>query len=625
MHYKLLSLLILIALLTTLAIGNQQASGQGTSGKSKKPKLPGTNPEHRKQMANKPVDPAKLPSVLQSAARIDELIANDLRQQQMKANPPISDATFVRRIYLDITGAIPTGREAAIFIKSSSSSKRQKLIDKLLNSEGYTSHNYNYWANVMRVVDQPNGNTYLRPYTQWLKNNFRQNRPFDVWVGEMMTAEGKSWKNPAVGYLLRDTGMPLDNLSNTTRIFLGTQIGCAQCHDHPFDTWAQKDFYQLAAFFGGTKTRDYRKQTQVPGMKAMEEADEIYSMRRLVRLNQAAVWDNSKQLLRYPKDYAYQDAKPGQPVQAGVLFGKTVSSDPKDRRKNFAEWLTHGNDRFATTVANRMWRRAFGLGLIEPVDDMTDQTESINPELTKFLTAEMKRVKYDLKEFQRILFNTKIYQRGSTFEPVHATTEYHFPGPILRRMTAEQVWDSLLILTIDKPDELLRPADTQWIAAVDIKPGTTAESLLSQARQYDQLNAENRKIEREYMYKGRVLRRASEQKQPLPDSHFLRQFGQSKRQIVDGGSEEGTVPQLLALFNGPVTHMMLEQGSVIYDELVRAKDSQKIDLIFYSLLSRAPTSVERGTAAKEVRASGLAGYGNVIWALLNTREFIFIE
>lgn len=602
--------------------GNQ---GKRNQSKPKKPKLPGSDPVHRKQVTVKPVNASSLGSVMESAAKIDAIVANHLRSRGLKANPPISDALFVRRVYLDITGMIPTARQAAVFVGSKDGEKRRKLIDQLLSSPGYASHQYNYWANVMRVVDQPNGNIYLRPYTEWLKNNFRQNVPFDVWVREIMTAEGKSWENPATGYLLRDTGMPLDNLANTTRIFLGTQIGCAQCHDHPFDNWSQKEFYELAAFFGGVQTRDYRKSNAVPNVESKKEEDEIYTMRRLVRVNRSRVWDNEKKMLRYPKDYAYENAKPGQVVKTGVLFGQKDIAKGAKRRVAFANWLTQGNDRFATTVANRMWKKSFGVGLIEPVDDMNDQTEAAIPELMEFLASEMKRVKYDLKEFQRIIFNTKIYQRESTYEPLNPTETYAFTGPILRRMTAEQVWDSLLALTIPRPDEIVRPDDTEYISTIDIKPGTTADSLLVQAQRHTEVTKENRTREREYMYKGRVLRRASEMKQPLPDSHFLRQFGQSDRKIVENSSEEGTVPQLLALFNGPVTHMMLEEGSVIYDELVAANDNKKIDLIFYSLLSRGPNSSEKATAIKEIRDSGRAGYGNVIWALLNTREFLFIQ
>lgn len=605
--------------------GAGKTSPQKGKPKPQKPKLPGSDPAHRKNVVVTPVSQSSLDSVRQSAAKIDNFVADHLRKKGLKANPSLSDELFVRRIYLDTTGTIPTAKQAANFVNSTQANKRQQLIDQLLNSPGYASHQYNYWANVMRVVDRPNGTTYLRPYVEWMKENFRKNVPFDVWVRQMITAEGKPWENPATGYLLRDTGMPLDNLANTTRIFLGTRIGCAQCHNHPFDTWTQKEFYELAAFFGGVQTRDYRKTNYVPDLNSKKEEDEIYTMRRLVQNNRSRVWDNEQKQLRYPKDYAYMNAKPGQVVATGVLFGKDSASKGEKRRVTFAKWLTHGNDRFATTVANRMWKKAFGVGLIEPVDDMNDQTQAVIPELMTFLASEMKRVKYDLKEFQRIIFNTRIYQRESTYEPYDPTVEYAFTGPILRRMTAEQVWDSLLTLTIYRPDELLRPDDQGFIDTLAIKPGTTADMLQQQAVRHDAAVKAERDLEREFMYKGSVLRRASEQAQPLPDSHFLRQFGQSDRKIVANSTEEGNVPQLLALFNGPVTHMMLEEGSVVYDELVKADDKRKIELIFFSLLSRPPSSAERGTAAKEIRESGRAGYGNVIWALLNTREFLFIQ
>ncbi|MEC9094687.1 MAG: DUF1549 domain-containing protein, partial [Planctomycetota bacterium] len=357
-RYQIALLLVLTLAWHTLPSSTlaQNRPGQPKKNSSKKktnkPKLPGSNPAHRKKTAAKPVNPGSISSILESANRVDQLVANHLRLKGLKANPPVSDSVFARRVYLDITGTIPTAREAAVFTKSKDPNKRAKLIDTLLNSSGYASHNYNYWANVMRVVDKPNGNIYLRPYAEWLKDNFRQNVPFDIWVRQLMTAEGKSWENPATGYLLRDTGMPLDNLANTTRIFLGTRIGCAQCHDHPFDTWSQKDFYELAAFFGGVRTRDYRKTMNVPNLDSKKEEDEIYVMRRIVRINRSKIWDDKKQLLKYPKDYAYENAKPGQVVKTGVLFGKKDIANGLKRREAFANWLTQGNDRFATTIAN---------------------------------------------------------------------------------------------------------------------------------------------------------------------------------------------------------------------------------------------------------------------------------
>ena len=150
---------------------------------------------------------------------------------------------------------IPTYEQTVAFLDSQDEHKRQKLIDTLLNSPGYASHFFNYWANILRLQDFPEQNLPAAAYIDWIKDSIRENKPYDRWVTEMLTAEGKIWDNPAAGYLLRDSGMPLDSVNNTVRVFLGTQIGCAQCHDHPFDRWKQHEFYEMAAFMFGVKTR----------------------------------------------------------------------------------------------------------------------------------------------------------------------------------------------------------------------------------------------------------------------------------------------------------------------------------------------------------------------------------
>ena len=154
----------------------------------------------------------------------------------------------------------------------------------------------------------------------------------------------------------------------------------------------------------------------------------------------------------------------------------------------------------------------------------------------------------------------------------------------------------------------------------------SAQDLLDRTKKLDEYNKMSGKRKREGQYKGNLLVRASELPSPLPGGHLIRQFGQSDRDIIQGNETEGTVPQLLTMFNGPVTHMMLERGSVIYEEVIsRSKPEQHIDIIFLSLLSRKPTADEKRTALSEMRKEGPRGYGNVIWALLNTREFLFIQ
>ena len=187
----------------------------------------------------------------EEALRIDELLAQDWQKHGVQPNPPCSDETFVRRVHLDISGRIPTLGETRAFLASRAPEKRSMLIDALLAGEGHVSHMFHFWADLLRVQSRANGGQgemTSKPYLEHVKRRIRENMPYDAFVRELLTAQGKVWDNPAIGYYMRDLGMPLDNLSNTTRVFLGTRIECAQCHNHPFDKWTQMQFYQMAAF-----------------------------------------------------------------------------------------------------------------------------------------------------------------------------------------------------------------------------------------------------------------------------------------------------------------------------------------------------------------------------------------
>lgn len=582
-----------------------------------------------------PVKPELRDAALRSAAKIDALVEAALKKAGQKPNEPATDEHFVRRVYLDITGTIPTSKQADMFLKNKAESGRVVLIDSLLNRPGYASQMYNWMADILRLVDRESNNNYLRPYSDWVKECLRDNEPWDSMVHDMLTAEGRVWEEPAVGFVLRDPGMPLDNLNNAVRIFLGTRIGCAQCHDHPFDRWTQKEFYSLAAFTAGI---EYRPNVRIkvgnkelmaaaPG-KDGKESNEVRQAQQILRLNRQGISNNDKKVLKYPHDYQYDNAKPDQVATPAVLWGTAPSQiSNAERRKVFADWVTSpDNPRFAVTMANRLWQKAMGVGLIEPVDDLKDDTKATIPELMDFLASELKRLKFDLKEFQRIIYYTKTYQRAVTYGELDPEKPYLFPGPVLRRMTAEQVWDSLLTLTMPNPELVVRPDDDEYIATIAVDEETSAQEIIKKVERLAEVRKEEGKERNKRIYKGNELVRASELPQPLPEGHFLRQFGQSDRQIISDSHTDGTVPQLLTMFNGPVTHMMLEQGSVIYNEVIAEKSVEsQINRIFLCLLSRHPTAAERAVAVKEMKSAGPAGYGNVIWALLNTREFLFVQ
>ncbi len=598
----------------------------------------------RRMLKPTQVDPALTEQVSASAAEIDRLILAKLKSEKVRPNPMTNDMQFVRRVYLDITGTIPSAQQASQFLnKSRTGNKRAELIDELLNSYGYVSHSFNYWADILRLKDQPSGNIYSQPYNEWIKDTLASDMPYDEFVHQLLSAEGRTWENPAVGYVLRDAGMPLSNLDNTIRIFLGTRIGCAQCHDHPFDKWTQLEFYHLAAFVNSVDTNAGRREVNPVVKDAMAELQELAKkdekkrnlpgrINGLIGANRTAVAEQRFRSLRLPHDYQYDDAKPGQVMEPKVIFGQQPQlAKNASKRAAFADWLTSpDNPRFTVTIVNRLWRRAFGFGLIEPVDDITDESKATNQPLLDHLVAEMKRLNYSQRELLRIIYNTETYQRQATSRDLVAEEPYHFPGPILRRMTAEQIWDSLLTLTLADPNAYQRPRSDALIQAVKIETEhpLSSEFLLNKAKTLDKMQREGPEpqLAKKFTHEGSLLARASELPLPLPPSHFLRQFGQSDRELIEGGSTEGHVPQILTMFNGPISHKLLNEGTVIYDEVVAASDLRdQIDVIFLSIVGRKPTRTDYKTAIAEIQANGPAGYGNVIWALLNTREFLFIQ
>ena len=593
---------------------------------------------------SKPVDPSKLERTLIAAKKIDALVSANYKLHSVKPNPRTTDEQFVRRIYLDITGTIPTFQETSRFLASTDADKRSKLIDQLLSSDGYASHYFNFWSDILRYTDNLNGNVRGEPYRQWIKQSLAENKPWNRMVYEMLTAEGLVWENPASGYLQRDANMPLDNMNNTIRIFLGTRIGCAQCHNHPFDRWTQKEFYQIAAFTYGTQTQTVGADTRFwktnPNERLKKDFDTIeqeeedrrnnsYRLDRVMSINQMIVNDVADRKVTLPKDYGYPDGKPNELVEPKVLFGKPVElRKGESLRKGFARWVVQkDNPRFALTLANRLWKQSFGVGQIEPVDDMMDSTVAENPALMSFLESELKELQFDMKEFLRAIYHSETYQRQASVEELQTGQPYHFPGPVLRRMTAEQVWDSFVTLAVPNPFEYRElPHSVRTDALAVNLDESKADDLLEAERKSSQVDGDQWRRQQKNLYKGVLMARASELPSPVPPNHFLRVFGQSDRELISASSTAGSVPQVLFMFNGPITHMLLEKNSTIYNNIVKKEDVKGgIRALFLTILNRLPDDEEVDMAEEEIRRLGPAGYGNVVWSLVNTREFLFIQ
>ena len=282
---------------------------------------------------------------------IDSLLEQHWTKNSLRGNPTASDETFARRLHLDVIGRIPTREELLTFLADPLPDKRSRLIVRLLTTEGFEQHQFHFFADLLRVQSRANGgqgDMTSKPYIEHVKRRIRENMPYDAFVRELLNAQGKVWDHPAIGYYMRDLGMPLDNLSNTMRVFLGTRIECAQCHNHPFDKWTQMQFYQMAAFtypletnFTGVSEKGALTDIKRAAEKKPELAVGVRHLGRVfenlgdfVRYSKVQALPN--RMLKLPHDYQYSDAKPHDAVQAASILGKPVTGD----LRAFADWMT---------------------------------------------------------------------------------------------------------------------------------------------------------------------------------------------------------------------------------------------------------------------------------------------
>ena len=608
--------------------------------------------------ALQPHEPLTREVVQKAAARLDATIEAALKAAGRQPNPPASDEVFVRRVHLDIAGRIPTAAETAAFLADARPDKRALLIDALLHSPGATMDMFNWLADMLRVKDDPGKGARAWLYEDWLKGQIAMNRPWDALVKEMLTADGKLCDNGAAGFLLRDAQMPLDGVSNLLTTFLGANVACAQCHDHPFADWTQQDFYRMASFFGATDGYHEELARRIKRF-AKSAGGPKGGIAQMLGPNAYDLVDLKANRLKYPEDYKYDNAKPGAAVEPGLItWGRgdeagaayrIDTSDPAKLRDSFAAWLTHReNPRFAAAIANRLWKKVFGLAVQEPVGDLDDPKGAVIPELLEQLAWYMKQAKFDLREFRRILYNTAAYQREAAAVPLAEREAWRFAGPLVRRMSAEQAWDSLLILTEGaRVDEsLLRRGDAlrpfslpgkevteavvrDMMARADSEEAVLAAKAGAGKKKRADARVNPRLLDAAYEGRtpdqrgGMVLARASELPQPAPETHFLRLFGQSDRLVADSSTTDGSVPQALALMNGPAQSMVTVSSSAVMKDVMTAPEGERVERLHLHFLARRPTAEERARAeaalAKGVSVEDLA------WVLLNSREFLFVK
>jgi hypothetical protein len=409
------------------------------------------------------------------------------------------------------------------------------------------------------------------------------------------------------------------------------------------------------------------------------------------------------------------------------MFGNEAAAKPgQTTLQAFADWMASPeNPRFTTVIANRMWKKAFGIGLIEPVDEMTDSTVASNPALMDYLGELMIEKQYSLKSFLRVLYNTDTYQRAATTQEVPLGETYHFTGPVLRRMSAEQVWDSFVTLSKGNVDDAVDEENTRLhqylddlsmflgtikakgaeglieiaranagklaanqtkldemkakLAAVKDKGGDTAAEAKELSRQAQQLRKETerdflvalvgeeraselrqgynakqaektkapqidrkqlesmtKEQRREFLknYKKggsgnkdvSLATRASEQPSPARPGTFLRTFGQSDRELIQNASDDASVPQALALLNGPVADILNSPVSKLNQDLAKAESAeQKINTLYLALFGRHPNATEQGVLNGVIQERGDKAVADVTHALITGSQFLFVQ
>ena len=372
---------------------------------------------------------------------VDEKVDQKLKQLQYQPAAVCSDEMFVRRVYLDVVGTLPTIEEADRFLADPSTDKRSRLIDELLSRPEYALFWAQKWGDLLRVSRKQIGLGSVFKFSQWLQAAVSHNMPYDQFARELLTASGSTITSPAGNYY-RTASETLDAMESTAQLFMGTRIQCAKCHNHPFERWTQSNYYGLASFFN----RIERQKTDQP--------------------EEVILWSRSSGEVHHPADGRVM--KPWVPVTGDLEIANTA-----DRRAALAQWLTSpDNPFFARVEVNRIWAQVMGRGIVEPFDDFRDSNPPANAPLLDALAQDFVDQGFNRDHILRTILNSRTYQADSRPSQFNRDDDKYFSRYMPRQLTAEQLVDSLGQVA-GKPKQFgLVAPDTKatWLPAPDLRP-----------------------------------------------------------------------------------------------------------------------------------------------------------
>ena len=491
---------------------------------------------------SQPIEPANF---------IDELVFDKLGKLNVPYSNLSTDAEFIRRVYLDTIGIVPTAEETRRFLHDPSDDRRARLVDALLKRPEYAEFWAVKWGDLFAnsVLTSSDGTAYLQ---DWLRRAFEENMPYDEFVTRILTSTGSTWEVGAVNFFSRSIE---DVTTLASQAFLGLGIECARCHDHPSAEWTREDFLSMAAFFSQV-TGKGRRPPPVESIRYIE----------------------------YDKEFRHPETK--QVVRPRFLDGSEPLIRPlEDRRAVLARWMTSkDNPWFARATVNRFWNQFMGRPLVDPVDDFRSSNPATNEALLNRLAGDFVENGYDLHHLIRTIANSNTYQLSSVPEPGNRSDEINYSRYYLKRLTAEQLIDSIVQITGVPQDYLGYYPGARAVNLAD--PGVPSAFL----DMFDRPKRDAAKCERN---ESVSLRQAM---------HLL--VGDTLNEKIRASAESGELARLL------------RDGK---------SDGEIVEHLYLTALSRLPEPNERDdcrtviSRAKD-RSTGLQ---NVLWALVSTNEFLY--
>lgn len=502
---------------------------------------------------------------------IDDLVAKKLQALRLPPSPLCSDQEFVRRVFLDTLGVLPTREEVKQFLDDTSKDKRTKLIDALLERPEYVDYWSHKWSDLFLVSSRKLSQQGVWAFHQYLRQSVADNKPWDRLAREIITARGSTLHNGAANYFVLHRDVT-DLTESTAVTFLGTSITCARCHNHPLEKWTQDQYWGMANLFSRV------------GLKNGDRAGEV--------------------LVQSQPEGEAPHPRRGVPMPPTPLDAKALASDsPLDRRAYFADWLTaKDNPYFAKAIVNRVWRNFLGRGLVEAEDDLRATNPPSNDALLDALAQDFVAHKYDVKYLIKQILSSATYQRSAQPLPENQADDRYYSHYLVRRLSAEVILDAYSQISgVPTPFNQVNVGSSGGTSPIALYPLGTRAMQLPDAQLV---------------------------------SPFLDAFGRPERIQTCSceRQQDSSVGQALHLNNGQTLNDKLRDKKSVVEAWLAEKISneQAVERVYQIALCRPPTAAERkrfldlmADAGKDPQTTRREILEDLLWAVLTSKEFVF--